>query len=142
MPKGVRKERIYTGKAAKLDEKVKSLEAALKEAKAERDLAYKEQLKEERKAKKEQNSKLEKELLKTAVLPFEVHERFLMQTDHPLYYAQNILSWQQLPAQTFRHYVLGPSMLRSLLLVACSLLQVFLAPNVLLYLRALDNGTR
>lgn len=52
MPKGVRKERIYTGKAAKLDEKVKSLEAALKEAKAERDLAYKEQLKEERKAKK------------------------------------------------------------------------------------------
>lgn len=58
MPKGVRKERIYTGKAAKLDEKVKSLEAALKEAKAERDLAYKEQLKEERKAKKE--------LLKTA----------------------------------------------------------------------------
>ena len=66
MPKGVRKERIYTGKTAKLDEKVKSLEAALKEAKAERDLAYKEQLKEERKAKKEQNSKLEKELLKTA----------------------------------------------------------------------------
>ena len=58
MPKGVRKERIYTGKAAKLDEKVKSLEAALKEAKAERDLAYKEQLKGERKAKKE--------LLKTA----------------------------------------------------------------------------
>lgn len=58
MPKGVRKERIYTGKAAKLDEKVKSLEAALKEAKTERDLAYKEQLKEERKAKKE--------LLKTA----------------------------------------------------------------------------
>lgn len=38
MPKGVRKERIYTGKAgkaAKLDEKVKSLEAALKEAKNE-----------------------------------------------------------------------------------------------------------
>ena len=58
MPKGVRKERIYIRKAAKLDEKVKSLEAALKEAKAERDLAYKEQLKEERKA--------EKELLKTA----------------------------------------------------------------------------
>lgn len=58
MPKGVRKERIYTGKAAKLDEKVKSLEAALKEAKTERDLTYKEQLKEERKAKKE--------LLKTA----------------------------------------------------------------------------
>lgn len=66
MPKGVRKERIYTGKAAKLDEKVKSLEAALKDAKAERDAAYKEQLKEERKAKKEQNNKLEKELLKTA----------------------------------------------------------------------------
>ena len=53
MPKGVRKERIYIRKAAKLDAKVKSLEAALKEVKAESDLTYKEQLKEERKAKKE-----------------------------------------------------------------------------------------
>lgn len=35
MPKGVRKERIYIRKATKLDEKVKSLEAALKEAKNE-----------------------------------------------------------------------------------------------------------
>lgn len=60
MPKGVRKERIYTGKAAKLDEKVKSLEAALKEAKTERDLAYKEQLKEERKAKKNKTANLKK----------------------------------------------------------------------------------
>lgn len=66
MPKGVRVERVYTGKAAKLDEKVKSLEAQLKDAKAERDAAYKEQLREERKAKKSQSAKLEKELLKAA----------------------------------------------------------------------------
>lgn len=51
MPRGKRIERVYTGKAAKLDEKVKALEETLK---AEREAAYKEQLKEERKAKKNQ----------------------------------------------------------------------------------------
>ena len=58
MPKGVRKERIYTGKAAKLDEKVKSLEAALKEAKLNVIWPIKNSLKRREKPKKE--------LLKTA----------------------------------------------------------------------------
>lgn len=52
MPRGKRIERVYTGKATKLDEKVKALEETLKAVKAEREGAYKEQLKEERKAKK------------------------------------------------------------------------------------------
>lgn len=54
MPRGKRIERVYTGKATKLDEKVKALEETLKAVKAEREAAYKEQLKEERKAKKNQ----------------------------------------------------------------------------------------
>lgn len=66
MPKGKRIERVYTGKAAKLDEKVKALEENLKVAKAEREAAYKEQLKEERKAKKNQAAQRQKDLLKAA----------------------------------------------------------------------------
>lgn len=60
MPRG---KRVYTGKAAKLDEKVKALEETLK---AEREAAYKEQLKEERKAKKNQAAQRQKDLLKAA----------------------------------------------------------------------------
>lgn len=63
MPRGKRIERVYTGKAAKLDEKVKALEETLK---AEREAAYKEQLKEERKAKKIQAAQRQKDLLKAA----------------------------------------------------------------------------
>lgn len=66
MPRGKRIERIYTGKAAKLDEKVKALEASLKTAKAEHEAAYKEQLKEERKTKKAQAAQRQKDLLKAA----------------------------------------------------------------------------
>lgn len=66
MPKGKRIERVYTGKAAKLDEKVKALEETLKAVKAEREAAYKEQLKEERKAKKNQAAQRQKDLLKAA----------------------------------------------------------------------------
>ena len=66
MPRGKRIERIYTGKAAKLDEKVKALEETLKAVKAEREAAYKEQLKEERKAKKNQAAQRQKDLLKAA----------------------------------------------------------------------------
>lgn len=66
MPRGKRIERIYTGKAAKLDEKVKALEASLKTARAEREAAYKEQLKEERKSKKAQAAQRQKDLLKAA----------------------------------------------------------------------------
>ena len=60
MPREKRIERVYTGKAAKLDEKVKTLEETLKAVKAEREAAYKEQLKEERKAKKNQAAQRQK----------------------------------------------------------------------------------
>lgn len=63
MPRGKRIERVYTGKATKLDEKVKALEETLK---AEREAAYKEQLKEERKPKKAQAVQRQKDLLKAA----------------------------------------------------------------------------
>lgn len=63
MPRGKRIERVYTGKAEKLDEKVKALEETLK---AEREAAYKEQLKEERKSKKAQAAQRQKDLLKAA----------------------------------------------------------------------------
>ena len=66
MPRGKRIERVYTGKAAKLDEKVKALEETLKTVKAEREAASKEQLKEERKAKKNQAAQRQKDLLKAA----------------------------------------------------------------------------
>ena len=66
MPRGKRIERVYTGKAAKLDEKAKALEETLKAVKAEREAAYKEQLKEERKAKKNQAAQRQKDLLKAA----------------------------------------------------------------------------
>lgn len=64
MPREKRIERVYTGKAAKLDEKVKTLEETLKAVKAEREAAYKEQLKEERKAKKNQAAQRQKIFLK------------------------------------------------------------------------------
>ena len=66
MPRGKRIERVYTGKATKLDEKVKALEETLKAVKAEREAAYKEQLKEERKPKKAQAVQRQKDLLKAA----------------------------------------------------------------------------
>lgn len=66
MPREKRIERVYTGKAAKLDEKAKALEETLKAVKAEREAAYKEQLKEERKAKKNQAAQRQKDLLKAA----------------------------------------------------------------------------
>lgn len=61
MPRGKRIERVYTGKATKLDEKVKALEETLKAVKAEREAAYK-----ERKAKKNQAAQRQKDLLKAA----------------------------------------------------------------------------
>ena len=53
MPRGVKKEVTYTGKAAKINEKILKLEADLKAAKEELKAAYKEQLKEEKIAAKE-----------------------------------------------------------------------------------------
>lgn len=48
MPRGVRKEVIYTGKAAKLNDKIQKLEADLKSTKEELKAAYKDQLKAEK----------------------------------------------------------------------------------------------
>lgn len=48
MPRGVRKEVVYTGKALKLHEKIQKLEADLKAAKEELKIAYKAQLKAEK----------------------------------------------------------------------------------------------
>ncbi len=50
MPRGVKKEIVYTGKALKLNEKVQKLEADLKSAKEELKVAYAEQLKAEKAA--------------------------------------------------------------------------------------------
>lgn len=50
MPRGVKRQIEYTGKAAKINEKVQKLEAELKAAKEELKAAYKAQVKEEKKA--------------------------------------------------------------------------------------------
>ena len=64
MPRGVKKERVYTGKALKIYEKVQKLESDLASAKEELKAAYKEQLKAERaeaaKLKKEEAALLKK----------------------------------------------------------------------------------
>ena len=64
MPRGVKREITYTGKAAKIHEKVLKLEADLKSAKAELKNAYKEQLKEEKLAAKKVSKAKQAELLK------------------------------------------------------------------------------
>lgn len=63
MPRGVKREVTYTGRAARVQEKVQRLETELREARAELKQAYKEQQKEEhaaqsRKAKEEQQALL------------------------------------------------------------------------------------
>ena len=64
MPRGVKKEIIYTGKAAKAYEKVQKLEAELKVAKEELVEAYKGQKKIEKEAAAKQKQVLQKELMK------------------------------------------------------------------------------
>lgn len=64
MPRGVRKEITYTGKAAKINEKVLKLESDLKAAKEELKVAYKEQLKEEKEAAKKMSKAKQAEMLK------------------------------------------------------------------------------
>lgn len=78
MPRGVRKEIVYTGKAAKINERVQKLEADLKTAKEELKAAYKEQLKEEKqasqKAKKEQTAQILKLIEQSGKSPDEIME--------------------------------------------------------------------
>ena len=50
MPRGVKREVVYTGKALKLHEKIQKLEEDLKEAKEELKAAYKDQIKAEKAA--------------------------------------------------------------------------------------------
>ena len=50
MPRGEKKEIVYTGKALKLHERIQKLEADLKASKEELKVAYKEQVKAERAA--------------------------------------------------------------------------------------------
>ena len=78
MPRGVKKKITYTGKAAKLYEKAQKLEADLMAEKNELKIAYKEQLKEEKKAailrKKEQEAAIIKALNETNKSPEEIME--------------------------------------------------------------------
>lgn len=64
MPRGVKREITYTGKAAKIHEKVLKLEADLKAAKEELKAAYKEQLKEEKLIAKKTNKANQQKMLK------------------------------------------------------------------------------
>ena len=50
MPRGVKKEIVYTGKALKLHEKILKMESDLKAAKEELKIAHKKQLKAEKAA--------------------------------------------------------------------------------------------
>ncbi|MCM1220903.1 MAG: hypothetical protein NC548_41100 [Lachnospiraceae bacterium] len=78
MPRGVKKEVVYTGKAAKINERVLKLEADVKAAKEELKVAYKEQLKEEKqanqKAKKEQTAQILKLIEQSGKSPEEIME--------------------------------------------------------------------
>ena len=64
MPRGVKKEVTYTGKAAKINEKILKLEADFKAAKEELKAAYKEQLKEEKRAAKEAEKEKRENIIK------------------------------------------------------------------------------
>ena len=78
MPRGVRKERVYTGKALKVYEKVQKLEADLKAAKDELKVAYREQQKLEKqsaaKEKKETQAMLLKVINESGKTPEEIME--------------------------------------------------------------------
>ena len=78
MPRGVRKERVYTGKALKVYEKVQKLEADLKAAKEELKVAYREQQKLEKesaaKEKKETQAMLLKVIKESGNTPEEIME--------------------------------------------------------------------
>lgn len=78
MARGVRRQIEYTGKAAKIAEKVQKLEADLKTAREELKAAYKEQLKEEKvaakKMREEANTKLMKAIEASGKTPEEIIE--------------------------------------------------------------------
>ena len=63
MPRGKRTPRVYTGKAAKLNEELLQIEAQIKDLKAERDAAYKEQIRAEKASTRMRKTAAEKELI-------------------------------------------------------------------------------
>ena len=65
MPRGKRTPRVYTGKAAKLNEKILQMEAQLKDLKAGRDAAYKEQICADKKNSRIRKTDAEKQLIET-----------------------------------------------------------------------------
>lgn len=65
MPRGKRTPRVYTGKAAKLNEKILQMEAQLKDLKTERDAAYKEQIRADKKNSRIRKTDAEKQLIET-----------------------------------------------------------------------------
>lgn len=91
MPRGVKREVVYTGKALKLHEKIQKLETNLRAAKEELKVAYKEQLKAEKaaiarekketaaaakKALKENQAKILKAIQESGKSPEEILEMF------------------------------------------------------------------
>ena len=64
MPRGVRKEVVYTGKAAKIHERIQKLETELKTLKAELKVAYNEQVKVEKEAAQKEKKENQRLLLR------------------------------------------------------------------------------
>lgn len=64
MPRGVKKEVVYTGEALKIFNETVDLETKLKAKKEALKVAYKEQVKKEREANKKATKKQQEELLK------------------------------------------------------------------------------
>lgn len=64
MPRGVKVERTYTGKALEVQKKIEKLQADLKVAKEELKQAYKEQLKQEKQAKKKAEKAASEKIMK------------------------------------------------------------------------------
>lgn len=64
MPRGVKREVIYTGKTAKIYDRVQKLESELKNAKEELKIAYKEQIRAEKEAEKKAKQENQAKILK------------------------------------------------------------------------------
>lgn len=77
MPRGVRAERTYTGKAAEIQKKIEKLQAELKAAKEELKQAYKEQLKQEKQAKKKAEKATSDKIMKAVASSNKTPEEIL-----------------------------------------------------------------
>jgi len=84
MPRGVRKQIEYTGKAAKIAEKIQKLEEELKLAKNELKNAYKEQLKEEKNASKKAIQESQTKLMKAIEASGKTPEEIIALLNQPV----------------------------------------------------------